>query len=171
MASNAYTTTPTKSKWRGIDSCCGSAGLPAGRRHEVGQRAGSRHTHRAEYGDGPMAGLFIACRCIVFGATTPMRRRSRWIRRRCLKPRSKRQLTELNEVIAEQLLPPGFCGSPAAPPPWEMRPRPPFLPRSRNLLWMQGVSSNTSTGWSFHPSGLRCLKFQQSLLTTSELRT
>ena len=47
-----------------------------------------------------MAGLFIACRCRVFGATTPTQRRSRWIRRRCLKLRSKRQLTELNEVSA-----------------------------------------------------------------------
>jgi len=45
-----------------------------------------------------MARLFMAYRRTVFGATTPMLRRSGWIRRKCFKPRSKRLLTELNEV-------------------------------------------------------------------------
>jgi len=45
-----------------------------------------------------MARLFMAYRRTVFGVTTPMLRHSGWIRRKCFKPRSKRLLTELNEV-------------------------------------------------------------------------
>uniref|UniRef100_A0A804QSM8 arginine--tRNA ligase n=2 Tax=Zea mays TaxID=4577 RepID=A0A804QSM8_MAIZE len=50
----------------------------------------------------------------------------------------------------------GFCGSRAVPPLWETRPRPPLLLRSRNPLCGLGVSSNSSPGWSFHPSRLHC---------------